>query len=290
MNASFDVLDFAAPHRFVRVGPDEIATWRIGSGPDVVLVHGWPLHAATWRSIAPALAEHFTCHLIDLPGAGQTRSEAATPLSLRDLTRALLGAIDAIGIARCAFIAHDSGGAVTRLAAAELGDRVWATVMGNTEIPGHRPWLVTLMGLLFRLGGPRAFSTMLKSRTLRRSHFAYGSCFHDKRKIDGAFHDLFVAPLLSHENAAAQTRLLAGFDWGDVEGLDAVHASLKGPVQLVWGRRDPYFPLERAARMHFGAGSEVHVIDDAKLFVHEEHPDRFAAHARSFLREHAPGR
>lgn len=213
-------LDFDRPQRFLRVGPDELAYWRVGSGPDVVLVHGWPLHAATFRDLVPALARHFTCHLIDLPGAGRTRSDAPTPLSLRLLTRSLLGTIEALEIERCAFIAHDSGGGIARLAAAELGDRVWATVMGNSEIPGHRPWLVTLYGLLHAALGARGFMALLGLRAVRRSPIAYGSCFHDKSKIDGAFHDRFVAPLLSSPSAAHnQMRLLAGFDWADVDGL-----------------------------------------------------------------------
>lgn len=282
-------VDFGQPQRFITIGDDEIAYWRAGSGPDLVLVHGWPLHAATWREIVPVLAKHFTCHVIDLPGAGHTRSRRPTPLCLADHERTLLATIEALGIERCAFVAHDSGAAITRLAAAELGDRVWATVMGNTEIPGHRPWLVMLFGILTKLGGAGAFSGMLRSRTIRRSYIAFGSCFLDKAVIDGDFHELFVAPMLtSRRLTTGQLRLLAGFDWADVDGLADIHRRMTGPVKMIWGRHDPYFPLAKARHMRFPGGTEMHVIDDAKLFAHEEAPDEFAAHTLSFLREHAP--
>ena len=282
-------LDFDRPHQTLRIGSDDIAYWRIGSGPDVVLVHGWPLHSATWRHVAPALARHFTCHLVDLPGAGRTRSDAPVPLSVGALGRSLTRILETLDLERFALVAHDSGAGAARMAAAELGDRVWAIVMGNTEIPGHRPWLVTLYGLLYRLVGAKGFAAMLRPRVMQHSYLAYGSCFYDKAKIDGEFRDVFVEPLLaSPEVAKGQMRLLEGFDWADIDGLEAVHRRLTAPVQLIWGRHDPFFPLKLAEKMQFPGGSELHVIDEAKLLVHEEAPERFIAHASAFLWDHAP--
>src|SRR5262245_53887289 len=62
------------PRAFLDVGHSRLAYRRFGQGPDVVLVHGWPLHSATFRRLVPLLADAFTCHLFDLPGAGQTES------------------------------------------------------------------------------------------------------------------------------------------------------------------------------------------------------------------------
>ena len=282
-------LDFTSPQRFLRIGDDDIAYYRTGSGPDLVFVHGWPLHAATWRGLLPALAQHFTCHLFDLPGCGLTRSDGDGPLSIAKHRDTLLGLVESLAIERCAMIGHDSGAAIARLAADALGDRVWALVMGNTEIPGHHPWLVTVFGLMARVGGQAAFERFLGSRAFRRSYFCYGSCFHDRSLIEGAFHDLFVAPLLADERALrGQLRLLHGFDWAALDDLEAVHRRIKAPVQLLWGAGDPYFPLEKARRMRFGGPSELEVLDNAKLFAHEEATDEFVAHALRFLRHHAP--
>lgn len=41
-----------------------------GSGPPLVLLHGWPQHSHQWRPIIPALAEQFTVVAPDLRGAG----------------------------------------------------------------------------------------------------------------------------------------------------------------------------------------------------------------------------
>lgn len=45
----------------------------LGSGPDLVLLHGWGLHGGVWSPLAEQLADHFTLHLVDLPGHGHSR-------------------------------------------------------------------------------------------------------------------------------------------------------------------------------------------------------------------------
>ena len=38
---------FSVPDSFLELPGGRVATWRFGSGPDLIAVHGWPLHAAT---------------------------------------------------------------------------------------------------------------------------------------------------------------------------------------------------------------------------------------------------
>ena len=57
----------------VDVGTAQLAYRREGSGPALLLIHGWPLTGATWRKVLPRLAERFTCIVPDSPGLGDTR-------------------------------------------------------------------------------------------------------------------------------------------------------------------------------------------------------------------------
>ncbi len=43
-----------------------------GSGPDLVLLHGWGLHSGIFDLLKPLLTPHFTVHSIDLPGFGRS--------------------------------------------------------------------------------------------------------------------------------------------------------------------------------------------------------------------------
>jgi pimeloyl-ACP methyl ester carboxylesterase len=269
------------------VGSARLAYRRTGAGPDVVLVHGWPLHGETFRAIVPRLASQFTCHVLDLPGTGRSEWSESTPITLRAHAAAVVRAIELLELPRVGFVAHDSGGAVARRAAAELGARCFGLVLGNTEIPGYRPpALVALVRLAKLPGGWRLLPLLLRSRWLRHSGLGFGGCFHDRRMIDGEFASLFIEPLLASPRVAAgQLALARQFDWSVIDDMAATHARITAPVSLLWGVDDPWFPLARARGMvdQFPGGAELVELPDGKLFVHEERPAEWAEHARRFL-------
>ena len=99
-----------APREPIDVGHSRLAYYRAGRGPDLVFVHGWPLHAATFRNLVARLEDDYTCHLVDLPGAGATISSADAPIDLVAHARTVRAAIDKLGLTSYAFVAHDSGG------------------------------------------------------------------------------------------------------------------------------------------------------------------------------------
>ncbi len=70
------------PDRFLDVGAGAAAYRVVGTGPDVLFVHGWPVSSATFRLLLPHLVDHVTCHLVDLPSAGSSRFDADTPMSI----------------------------------------------------------------------------------------------------------------------------------------------------------------------------------------------------------------
>ena len=72
----------AEPQTYLDVGVGDIAYRRVGTGPDVLFVHGWPVSGATFRTLLPHLADHVTCHVLDLLGAGSSRFDADSPLSI----------------------------------------------------------------------------------------------------------------------------------------------------------------------------------------------------------------
>ena len=277
---------FGEPHRFIDVGHSRLAYWKIGTGPDVVFVHGWPLHSATFRGIVPLLARHFTCHLIDLPGAGHTVCTAQSPLAFKAHAVTLRRAIDELGFARYALVAHDSGGFVARLVASR-DRRVTALVLGNTEVPGHVPWQIRFYAAAARLPlGASAVRLAMRSRWIRESSLAFGDCFSDRALLRGDFHRLFVEPILGSAEYGARTLApLETMDLSDFDMLESVHQSIRAPVLLAWGDRDPFFPIARARvmREQFAGPAELRTLEGAKLFAHEERPEEFGVLARDFL-------
>jgi pimeloyl-[acyl-carrier protein] methyl ester esterase len=61
-----------------------------GSGPDLVLIHGWAMHGGIFASLLDALAGRFRVHVVDLPGHGHSRDETHFDVarSARDIAAA----------------------------------------------------------------------------------------------------------------------------------------------------------------------------------------------------------
>lgn len=281
-----------APHAFLDVPPHRIAYRRFGRGPDVVFVHGWPLHAGTFRALVPLLADRFTCHLLDLPGSGQTVSPGDCPVDFTSQAAVVRGAVDALGLRRYALLGHDSGGAIARLVAAVAAadPRVAALVSGDTEIPGHVPAIIkTLLAAARAPGGAEVVRLAMHARAVRRSSSGYGGCFADLDFIDGEFHELMVAPILGSRSAwSRQVDVLKTIDDSIHDRLREAHAAITAPVLFVWGSDDPIFPLADARAMLLEltrsvGGARLEVIPGGKCFVHEERPAEFAACASPFL-------
>lgn len=45
----------------------------IGTGPNLVLIHGWGMSGAVWQPLIKPLSKIFTLHIVDLPGMGFSR-------------------------------------------------------------------------------------------------------------------------------------------------------------------------------------------------------------------------
>jgi pimeloyl-[acyl-carrier protein] methyl ester esterase len=61
-----------------------------GSGPDLVLLHGWGMNGGVWDETACALAPYFRVHCVDLPGHGASSDECCTLDAIADALAAAL--------------------------------------------------------------------------------------------------------------------------------------------------------------------------------------------------------
>ncbi len=173
-----------------------------------------------------------------------------------------------------AVVGHDSGGLIARHAMA--GDqRLRAMGLINTEqsqgaswrfrmfLAGrHMPGFAGVLG--WAAGKPR----------VRRNQFVFGGAFEDRSLLDGDFDEFFLAPLNEiPERRNAAVRLLRSFDFQHIRDLADLHRRIEVPVQLVWGDRDPFFPIERAKGMvDTFPDARLATIHGAGLFSHEERP------------------
>jgi haloacetate dehalogenase len=98
-------------HRTETLNGARVAWSQAGSGPAVLLLHGFPQTRAMWRGIAPGLAERFTVIAPDLRGYG----DSETPQDMADMSFRAMAADAAalmahLGHERFHLVGHDRGG------------------------------------------------------------------------------------------------------------------------------------------------------------------------------------
>lgn len=87
-----------------------------GSGPPVLLMHGYPQTHVIWHHVAPMLAKDFTVVLTDLRGYGDSSkpepSSSNVEYSKRAMAEDQLGVMRQLGFAEFRVAGHDRGGRV----------------------------------------------------------------------------------------------------------------------------------------------------------------------------------
>src|SRR5712692_7790532 len=114
-----------------------------GEGPPLLLLHGYPQTNVMWHRVAPALAQHFSLVIPDLPGYGWSEappSDAAhAPYTKRAMASAMVEVMAALGHARFRLAGHDRGGRVAYRLALDHPGRVEQHAVHDI-VPTHAMW------------------------------------------------------------------------------------------------------------------------------------------------------
>jgi len=99
-----------------------------GSGPPVLLLHGYPQSLAMWAGIAPRLAQHYTVVCADLRGYGDSAKPTCAPdrsnYSFRVMAADHVDVMRQLGFERFHVVGHDRGGRTAHRMALDHPDRV----------------------------------------------------------------------------------------------------------------------------------------------------------------------
>lgn len=97
----------------VRAGDHDVAAWSWGSGPVVLLMHGWGGRGGQFSAfVEPLVSAGYTAVAFDAPGHGRSGRGLS---SLVDFARALRAVVDVVGPAHAA-VTHSLGGAAVAFA------------------------------------------------------------------------------------------------------------------------------------------------------------------------------
>ncbi len=112
----------------LRIGDLEISYVTAGSGPPVLLLHGYPQNLAMWAKVAPQLAVDFTVVCADLRGYGDSSKPICASdrsnYAFRAMAADQVGLMRALGFERFHVVGHDRGGRTSHRMALDHPDTV----------------------------------------------------------------------------------------------------------------------------------------------------------------------
>ena len=258
---------------YVRVG---------GSGPAVLLLHGYGETGDMWVPLAKELAPDRTVVVPDLRGMGLS-AKPAGGYDKRTQGGDIAGILDTLKIERAALVTHDIGNMVGYAFAAQYRNRVTRFVLIDAPLPGVGPWEEILKNPLlwhFRFGGPD-MERLVAGREriyLDRNEFSpTPSRFSEAARRHYA--RLYARPGAMHAGFAQ----FAAFDQDAADNKAFLAAGkLDLPVLALGGERS--FGATMATVMRFAASNvEEGVVPDSGHWIMEENPKATIALVRAFL-------
>lgn len=216
---------------------------RLGSGPPLVLLHGYPENLQVWSRLAPLLASRFEVIAFDWPGQGYSDEwpGGATP---QLLAKRLLTILDELQIARPTVVGMDMGGQPALAFAAQYPERIDRLVIMNSLVFGDErtSWEIHL---LRKFGFNRFALRYLPGIIFRRAETTFlprgAKLPADLRKdFWSAFRQINVRWFVS--------KMCAGYQ-GTLPQLPALYQRITCPTLVLWAEHDKHFPLIQAERL-----------------------------------------
>jgi pimeloyl-ACP methyl ester carboxylesterase len=251
-----------------------------GSGPPLLLVHGFLVSHHSFDDIIDTLATRFRVIAPDLPGFGESEKPSPTryPYGIEGFAESMADLIAAFGVGRVSVVGHAMGAAVALTLAAEHPELVTRLVVEDAlcypfplSLRARLPLLPIVGGTIFKqIYGRGTFRAYFREEVFRP-----GATLPLER-IDR--HYAFFNGPSARESAHAVLRAIL-----DTRPIVARITRITTPTLVVWGREDRIFPAQSAQRLARGLVSAKLEIMDAAHSPHEERPTEFVELITQFL-------
>jgi pimeloyl-ACP methyl ester carboxylesterase len=258
-----------------------LAYRELGSGPPVLLLHGWPTSSYLWREVMRPIAEHNRVLAIDLPGFGGSDKPLGVRYGFELFDRTLDGFLAALGIEEVGLAVHDLGGPI---------GLHWTV---------HRPQRVTRLALLNTLVYPEFSEAVLQfikacsTPELRDQltspaglEAAMGLGLADEASLTDEVLAAVREPFQSEESRRALADAGIGLEPEGFVEIARLLPSLRMPVRVVYGERDRILPdvAQTMARVKADLPqAEVTALPECGHFLQEEAPEEIGSQLARFF-------
>lgn len=237
---------------------------KVGSGPAVLLLHGWGDSRKTFDTLINRLSDSFTLISLDLPGFGGSQSPNE-PWGLDEYAKFVAEFLQKVECQNLmAVVGHSNGGAI---ALRGLGSGVLGAdkliLLASAGIRDHyrgRKKGLRLAAKTAKLM-TKPLPKQVQARLRKKAYKAIGS-------------DLFVAEHLQETFRRIIT-----------DDVQADAAKIHSPCLLIYGSEDSATPPEYGEIYHkLIDGSRLHIIAGASHFLHQSHTEQVSKLVEDFLK------
>ena len=242
-----------------------------GSGPPVILLHGWIGSWGLWQPTMEALGQHYRCYALDFWGFGESgkKRESYAVADFMDLVKQFM---DALGIVRSPLVGHSMGGTTSLGTTIRFPEYVTKVCVIGSPIKGSS------LSILLQLAGVRWIGSLVRgflpalklgirvaSPIITRDPKWYQM---QARDLSATTVDSFFSSIGSLRRTDLRPRL----------------AEIKVPVMGIYGGRDvivnprAYQPLRAALPT-----ARIERLPHSGHFAMLDEPDKFLGLIRSFL-------
>jgi pimeloyl-ACP methyl ester carboxylesterase len=277
--------------RSAEVDGFRLAYDRTGSGPPVVLLHGWPGDRTDFRHVVPRLVASAEVVVPDLRGFGESDKHDRPPAdaySAGAQARSVAGLIDELGLGRPVLAGYDIGSRIAQAVARIFPERAGALVIAP-PVPGagsrvfgveaqQEFWYQAFhqLDLAVQLidGRPDAVRAYLRHFWSHWSGPSFVPAETDLDHLVGGYGSpgAFTASI-GWYRAGSGTVATSAAEQAPVSG-----DRLAVPATVLWPEHDPLFPRSWSDRLaEFFSRAELRAVDGAGHFMPLEAPSAFAA-------------
>lgn len=217
---------------------------RLGVGPPLILLHGYPENLQVWHRLAPLLSNRFEVIAFDWPGLGFSEPwpGGATP---QIKAQRLLALLDEWKIEKASVLGFDMGGQPALAFAALHSDRIERLMVMNSLVFGDErtSWEIRW---LRKFGFNRFAMKYLAKLVFRRAERTF---LPPGTRLDREIREDFWRAFSSVEVRRFVSKMCAGYQ-GTLNQLPALYERITCPTLVLWAEHDKHFPIVQAERLH----------------------------------------
>jgi pimeloyl-ACP methyl ester carboxylesterase len=259
---------------FVRVG---------GSGPAVLLLHGFGDTGDMWAPLAATLAKDHTLIVPDLRGMGRS-SHPAGGYDKKSQAVEIRSVVTALGFDRTAVVGHDIGNMVAYAYVAQYPDKVERLIVMDAPLPGIDPWdqiKCSPNTWHFNFRGPDVERLVAGRERILLDRFYDELSAHPERIVEATrqhYAALYAQPGAMHSSFEQ----FKAFAQDSEDNKVMAKTPLTMPVLAV-GAEKSFGPTMAVAMRHVATNVTEAVVPDSGHWIMEENPQFAIGLIRDFL-------